>query len=220
MNDVEVDIAGERVMLLPERAAFWVSQRTLLVADAHIGKAAAFRASAIPVPRGTTSEALDRLTRLVARTNAARILFLGDLLHAREGRDAETLRSLVEWRAGVPAVEVALIRGNHDRGAGDPPREAGIVCFDPPVREAPFAFTHHPSVDETAHVIAGHLHPGALLIGPGRQFERLPCFRIGPRVSVLPAFGDFTGLGNVETDSGDRVYVIGDGAVIAIPSRR
>ncbi len=35
-----VDIAGERLVLLPERAAFWERASTLLVADAHWGKAA------------------------------------------------------------------------------------------------------------------------------------------------------------------------------------
>src|SRR5262249_50769057 len=48
-RDAIVEIAGERVTLLAERAAYWQRTRTLLVADTHFGKAATFRAAGIPV---------------------------------------------------------------------------------------------------------------------------------------------------------------------------
>ena len=86
-RNAAADIAGERVSLLPERAAYWERTRTLLVADPHFGKAAAFRAAGVPVPRGTTTGSLTRLDAALARTGAARIVFLGDFLHAREGRE-------------------------------------------------------------------------------------------------------------------------------------
>ena len=44
-------LAGEAVELLPERALHWIRERTLFVADVHLGKAAAFRAGGVPVPR-------------------------------------------------------------------------------------------------------------------------------------------------------------------------
>ncbi|CAN5366364.1 hypothetical protein BH10PSE17_BH10PSE17_35830 [soil metagenome] len=49
-----VEQAGERLELLPERAIWWPGERTLLIADVHFGKGAAFRALGVPVPRGTT----------------------------------------------------------------------------------------------------------------------------------------------------------------------
>ena len=76
--------------LLGERAVYWERARTLLVADPHFGKAAAFRAAGVLVPRGTTGETLSRLDAALDRTRAERIVFLGDFLHAREGRSAET----------------------------------------------------------------------------------------------------------------------------------
>ena len=60
-------VAGETLTLFPERAAFWQRENTLLVADVHFGKAAAFRAGGIPVPGGTTAEALGRLDDLIAQ---------------------------------------------------------------------------------------------------------------------------------------------------------
>ena len=121
-----VEIAGEALELCAERAAYWSRRRTLLVADPHFGKAASFRALGVRVPRGTTEGALARLDALVVRLQPARIEFLGDFLHAREGRDDETFRLLAEWRARHGDIAVRLVRGNHDRRAGDPPTEVGI----------------------------------------------------------------------------------------------
>jgi len=40
---MSVEAAGETLHLLPHKAIWWATQRTLLVADAHIGKAVTFR---------------------------------------------------------------------------------------------------------------------------------------------------------------------------------
>ena len=210
------DIAGEQLVLLPERAAYWGRARTLLVADPHFGKAAAFRAAGVPVPRGTTTGSLARLDAALARTGAARIIFLGDFLHAREGREPETTRVVGEWRRRNAAVDMLLVRGNHDKRAGDPGPEIDIRCVDGPVAESPFVFTHKPAVSGDGYVICGHLHPAARLTGPGRESVRLPCFWVQSRTMVLPAFGEFTGVAEIEVQPGDRVWVIADGAVVDV----
>jgi uncharacterized protein len=209
-------VAGESLVLLAERAAFWPAARTLLVADAHIGKAAAFRAAGVPVPRGTTGGMLQRLDAALARTGAARVLFLGDLLHAREGRVAATLQAVQEWRERHAAVEMVLVRGNHDTRAGDPPASLGIDCIDGPLDEAPFSFAHHPRPSDSGYVLAGHLHPAVRLSGAAGARERLPCFWFGAEVGVLPAFGEFTGLADVAPAPGDGVWVVAGDAVIGV----
>jgi metallophosphoesterase superfamily enzyme len=79
--------------------------------------------------------------------------------------------------------------------------------------EGPFALAHHPVREASAYVLAGHLHPCAVLAGKARQRERLPCFWFGREVGVLPAFGDFTGCAEIEADEGDGVWVVTGGAV-------
>lgn len=207
-------IGGESLWLLPERAAFVERTRTLLVADAHFGKAAAFRAAGVPVPRGTTGGTLARLDAAIARMSPARIVFLGDLLHAREGRAAATLRALESWRSQHAALEMLLVRGNHDARAGDPPESLGIRCADAPVVEHPFVLAHHPAGSTAGYVLSGHLHPGVRLVGPGRERIRLPCFWFTAAVGVLPAFGEFTGLADIEASPGDRVWVAAGDSVI------
>ncbi|HET7321568.1 MAG TPA: ligase-associated DNA damage response endonuclease PdeM [Longimicrobiaceae bacterium] len=209
-------LRGESLLLLPERALYWEDRRTLLVADAHWGKAATFRAGGIPVPGGTTAEGLHRLTLAIGRTGAERIVFLGDFLHARAGRARATLMTLGSWREHHARVDLLLIRGNHDREAGDPPEELEITCVDPPRREGPFLLTHHPTTGPEVYGIAGHVHPVVRLTGPARERQRLPCFWFGRYGTVLPAFGAFTGGADISPAPGDRVFVVAGDAVIEI----
>lgn len=214
-----VTIRGEELTLLPELAIFWSAERTLFIADPHWGKAATFRAGGIPVPSGTTDESIARLDRLLKRTSARQIIFLGDLLHAREGRSQEMFGAVAHWRESKPDVDLMLVRGNHDRRAGDPPSELRIRCEDAPYAMQPFVLDHHPRQSADGYVLAGHVHPGIRIHGAGRQHERLPCFLFGKDVAILPAFGDFTGLVDVVPVEGDRVYAIADSAVVLIEDR-
>ena len=213
---IRIDLQGESLVLLPERALLWERTGTLIVADVHLGKAASFRAAAIPLPGGTTTEALERLTAALARTNARRLLLLGDFFHARSGRAARTLSAIADWRERHANLEILLVRGNYDKGAGDPPGEWRFDCRDEPWIEPPFAFRHHPGEEASGYVLAGHIHPAVTLDGPARQREKLPCFLFGDRVGLLPAFGGFTGGASVRPRRGDRVYVIAGEEVVPI----
>lgn len=217
-QETGVEVAGERLLLLPERAALWEARETLLVADAHWGKAAAFRAGGLPVPEATTEDGLRRLDEIARRHRVRRLVYLGDFLHARSGRAEVTFRALRRWSEAHPEVEQLLVRGNHDRGAGDPPPELGVQVVDAPLLESPFALRHFPTAHPSAYTLAGHIHPAVRLVGRGRQRARLPCFWLGDRVMVLPSFGDFTGSGEITPTPGDRVLVPVDGRVLEIPA--
>ena len=112
-----VEVQGESLLLLPERALFWERTGTLIAADVHLGKAASFRAAAIPLPGGTTTATLLRLSTALAHTGARRLLLLGDFFHAKSGRASRTLAAIADWRSRHADLEIVLIRGNHDRGA-------------------------------------------------------------------------------------------------------
>ncbi|MFQ3661168.1 MAG: ligase-associated DNA damage response endonuclease PdeM [Chloroflexaceae bacterium] len=202
-----LSLGGEPVILLPERALFWPRERTLIIADTHLGKAASFRAAAIAAPENSIAD-LGRLTGALGRTRATRLAILGDFLHARVGRAPTVLAAIAAWRATHLHLEVLLVRGNHDAHAGDPPSEWGITCVNAPVALGPFALCHYPDTAAPGYVLAGHLHPAVVLTGPGRQRERLPCFLVGPRRAILPAFGSFTGHTTVYPGAEDRAYLI------------
>ncbi len=203
-------------MLLPERALFWPRVATLFVADTHWGKAATFRSAGIALPGGTTTDDLARLSGVLQRTGARRLVLLGDLLHAKAGRVWQTLDAVAAWRATCPRLEVLLVRGNHDRHAGDPPPEWRFAVVDAPHVMSPFVLLHQPNEQPDGYALAGHLHPGVRLQGAGRQRLQPPCFWFGAHVGVLPSFGSFTGMAVVTPMPSDRVYVVADDAVLAL----
>ena len=217
MTDIHLDLAGEPVRLLPERALFWPGACALVVADLHWGKAAAFRSAGIPIPGGATRRDLDRLDSAIARTGARRLIVLGDLFHARAGRVAtRTLAHLRVWRGEREGLEIQLVRGNHDRHAGDPPADLRVNCLNAPAFLPPFVLRHEPAAADAGYTLAGHVHPGVVLTGRGLFRERLPCFLVGDRMALLPAFGSFTGLGILSPGEGQRVFVVADGEVVEV----
>ena len=211
-------IAGERVELLADRALHWPRERTLFVADVHLGKAATFRAHGVPMPRGVTATDLGRLSRLIERTGAARVVVLGDLIHARAGRVPELDAAVVAWRERHRDVHVVLVRGNHDAHAGDPPPGWVIECVADPCGFAPFLACHAPVAPASGYALCGHLHPGVRLNGRGEETARLPCFVVSRRYAILPAFGRFTGLALVAPAAGTRLVAIAGTTLFALPS--
>lgn len=213
---VRFDFGGSQWLALPQRALVWIERRWLIVADVHVGKAATFRARGVPVPRGTTIANLDRLSTLIEATQPQRLVFLGDLLHAREARRDETMRLLARWRERHALLAVTLVEGNHDRQAGELPAGLGIDIADEPLLEQGIALCHHPQRIDTA-VVAGHLHPCVRLYGAANDAVRLPCFWLRERLLTLPAFGEFTGGAPIEREPGDRVLAIAGERLIEVP---
>ena len=215
---------GQTCTLLPQRAMVWHDigggggGDTLVIADPHFGKADTFRASGIPVPEGTTDAMLHRLSRLVRETRCDRLLVLGDFFHARRGVSDEVLAALSEWRQRHRSLAVVVLRGNHDRHAGDPPEQLGFDVGREEWRERGVVFRHEPpgvGEEVSEPIIAGHIHPAVRLVDAHGSIKA-PCFHFGPRVAVLPAFGLFTGSHVVRPRRDDRTFAVGPSSVIEV----
>ena len=214
-----ITLAGEAVVLLPERALWWPRERALFVADVHLGKAASFRALGQPVPAGTTRDNLDRLSGLVIALGARSLVVLGDFLHAATAQQAQVIDPVLAWRERHAALRCLLVRGNHDSHAGDPPAALRFDSVDEPFRVGPFAACHHPQQVAGAMVLAGHLHPAVQLRGRGLDRLRLACFCEGENWLILPAFGAFTGSTLELPAQTLRCYAVGGGVVMALPPK-
>ena len=222
---LRIRIAGADMVLHPSGAALLLAEQTLLVADAHFGKAVSFRKLGVPVPSGTTTETLDELSAAVAATKARRVIFLGDFLHSRRSHAAGTMDALAAWRTEHAGLELTLVRGNHDDRAGDPPASLDIAVVDEPLPLGPFALCHYPKPSQDGYVLAGHWHPCISVAGRAFERLRLPCFWFGDdsgalpdsAVGVLPAFGSFTGMHRIEPRAGDRIFPVAGDVVRAIP---
>ena len=217
---VEVELGGAVWMLLAQRAAFWVERRWLVIADAHFGKAATFRARGVPVPQGTTTDNLARLDALIDAMQPRALVILGDLFHAREAHARATLAEFDRWRERHQLLELVLVEGNHDQAAGPPPESLGIHCEAEPWRVEKLAFCHHPQWVQGATALAGHLHPAVRLHGRGDDSVRLPCFWLREGLTILPAFGSFTGSACIARGPGERVVAIAEDRLFEIPELR
>lgn len=209
-----IDLAGQPLELLPQRAAFHRASATLLVADVHLGKAATFRALGVPVPAGTTQSTLRRLDTLVSGLPVRTLIILGDLLHSAHAHSAGVVDALVDWRCRHPKLQVQLVQGNHDTSAGALPPETDIETVHASLQLGSWRLRHAPAdATEQAPWIAGHVHPVHRLAMRGDRL-RLPAFWRVEAGLVLPAFGDFTGGWRIPPASardsfvtdGERVY--------------
>lgn len=213
---IEIDCAGERLWLLSDKAVFWPARQSLIIADVHLGKPAAFRMAGIAVPETTTDADLGRIERLIRATTCRQLIILGDLLHARSGMQPGMIASVEAWRANHESLEIVLVRGNHDRNSGPVPETWKMDCIEGIWKSGPFQFSHEPMEDPAGYVMAGHIHPAIVLrekFGPG---IRAACFCVGKKRAILPAFGSFTGMSNIDPVRGDRIFAIGDREVIEV----
>ena len=214
--NISLTVANEPLILFSDKAALW--RDTLLLADAHFGKAATFRRAGIPIPAGTTEMDLARISRLLAETGARRLFFLGDFAHEGGAMESGTLDQLAQWRKTAAPIEMTLIAGNHDRRIDSVCRHLSMRTVAQ-VADGPFLFTHLPPENRQrskAYVVAGHIHPAVRMVGEGGDRLRAACFWFTPGYGVLPAFGSFTGLHDVTPQAEDAVIVVGDSALVKI----
>ena len=200
-------IKKHEFLVLADKALYWPKHKALLIADAHFGKAAAYRALGQPVPQGTTKDNLRRLTALINQYPTEQLIFLGDFLHAPKSHAPATLAAIKDWRNQNKDVQCILIRGNHDMNAGDPPPDLNMEVVTEPYLIDDFALQHIPKPHITHHVIAGHIHPTYRLLGRGRQSLILPCFHHESALTLLPSFGDFTGGFVMDKKLNTKIFV-------------
>lgn len=210
---MKITVAGEDVLLLPQKALFWVKAEILVVADLHLGKAAAFRSAGIPIPEGDMQKDLKRLSLLLHEHKAKRCIIVGDLLHHPSGMKEPTVTLLDEWIAQLP-FSLDLVLGNHDFALKKVPHAHWNMQIHPEqLHIAPFVFAHHPTVSDQGYVLSGHLHPQAAF-KIGNRALRFPCFYFQEQCAILPAFSSFAGGCTIDKAAGQAYVCLGDKVVV------
>lgn len=212
---MEVQIHNNHFTLLEEKALFWKETDTLLIADLHLGKANHFRKSGIPVPSKPNDKNIDRLIGLLQHVKAQRVIFMGDLFHSFYNPEWEVFGQVLRH---FPAISFELVIGNHDVLGKHQYDKHGLLVHQKPIETYGIVLSHEPleEFNEDQYNIAGHIHPGVLLRGRGRQALRLPCFYFGKTQALLPAFGELTGTYKITPRKGDRVVVVVDGKLMEV----
>jgi uncharacterized protein len=218
MSVCQISIAGEEIILLPERAVIFKRKETMVISDLHLGKINHFRKAGIPVPVAANQANTETLIRLMMTHQPKRVIFIGDLFHSHYNTEWEVLGQVIK---NFPGSSFELVPGNHDIMSAVQYQRNNLL-----VHEVEYSFTpeitlvHEPtqSPKESVYYLSGHIHPAITLTGKGRQSLTLPCFWFGKRQGFLPAFGVFTGFRPVRPEEGDKIFAITKDEVMEITS--
>ncbi len=216
---MQLQILGNQVLLLVEKAIYIQDLEAILIADAHLGKATHFRKAGIPVPSHIIETEISRLKTLIENNHPKKVYFLGDLFHSHLNNEWQHFIDFIKLRE---EIEFILVKGNHDILPEINYHHSNFTLVEEPYKVGNFVLSHHPvNLDHTKNNpellhIYGHLHPGIKVKGKARASFNLPCFHFQKNQLVLPAFGKFTGLANIKVKKSDKIYAIANESIIEI----
>ena len=185
-------VSNHEMRPLAAGALYWEAEDTLLVADLHLEKGAAFAALGMLLPPYDTRTTLERLHKVIRAVTPSRVVALGDSFHRADSADrltADDRAFLLKLQQGR---EWFWICGNHDPHL--PTCIGGTVCTTLTI--CGVTLRHEPSENGLAREIAGHLHPVARIARRGSVIRRR-CFATDGNRLIMPAFGAYAGGLNV-----------------------
>jgi uncharacterized protein len=206
---------GQNLFLHPYKSLFWEEQKILFLSDLHIGKAAHFRKSGIPVPEAVHQHDFERLIYLTDFYKPNRLIFLGDLFHSTYNPAWEKFKYLFTRKI---AIKPELVSGNHDILASDD--YTFMDVYQHSLIIEPFILSHAPLEIYNAfefYNLCGHLHPSIQIYGKAKQSFRVDCFYFGKNHGILPAFGNFTGRSRMPAKKPeDKIFAIAENEIIPL----
>ena len=203
---MQIKLKEQEFTLLYEKALYKADEALLIIADVHLGKARHFRKEGLAIPASAQQGDYDNLQRLFRKMKPSAVYFLGDLFHSDLNNDWHDFSALIGL---FPSITFTLIKGNHDRIDHRLFAGLGIAVVDT-IEHGKIIYSHEPLavVAPGCMNIAGHIHPGIVLSGMGRQSLKLPCFHITPSLCILPAFGVLTGLYTMGRSNETEIYMV------------
>lgn len=207
-------IYDQKLWLSAQRAAFWEDQKALIVSDLHFGKTGHFRKAGIAVPQSVYKEDLQRLVTLIHHFRPEQLIVVGDFFHSSANLELEWFR---KWRFDFEYLRIVLVKGNHDILKARWYADAAIEVEGDNFEMGPFRFSHDQChANPGSYHFCGHIHPGVILNGLGKQSLRFPCFYFTKDHCILPAFSKFTGAVGMDQSQASDVYAIVDTMLVRV----
>ena len=212
---MDIQLGKDIYQLLNDRAIFRKRDETLVLADLHLGKVQHFRKHGIYMPQQSAEKDYERLTDLIEWLKPRRVILLGDLFHSSNNHEWTMLSNVLSM---FSATEFVLVLGNHDILDEKEYKQIRLTVVKEKLVEDDIVFSHHPQkkVQVDKFSIVGHIHPGFVLRGKGKQTIKLPCFHLRNNQLILPAFGSLTGLQLIERQKEDRVFGVTTNIVLEL----
>ena len=168
--------------LTQERVAVHRATATAVLADLHLGyvEARQRRGDALPTPE--LDAVLQPLARVIAQFSVQRVLIAGDLFE--DGMEPKLANAFVEWVDRQGSELIGVVPGNHDRHCGSDSSHAWPIPLWPQgYRLDDWLVVHGDGAIPDQPIVCGHLHPSCRAAG-----RNWPCYLVGPRRIVLPAY--------------------------------
>lgn len=199
MDEMEVfdgvRITSDLCLHLPE-------ERTLVVADLHLGYETALEAQGIHIPRVQTRTIKEALVRAIDRHRAERVVLLGDVKHEfsrNMGQEIRDVRSVLDSISEM--VNIIIVKGNHDNFIENIVSRTQIPVVNKyELMGVTFVHGHQPCEDRP--LVIGHEHPSVKIVDSVGAYLKLPCHLVlrQEMIVVIPAFSplaagtDITGV--------------------------
>lgn len=203
--------------LTAQRCIFWEKEKTLIVADLHLGKTGHFRKSGIAVPGKVYKEDLQVLLHQILYFKTDRLIILGDMTHSVHNLELELF---TRWRKDFTLLQIELVKGNHDILNSRWYEEAEIITYDDHLLRGGYCFRHDKPAriqkDGSLYTFYGHIHPAIQLKGGGRQKLSFPCFYFTQDYCIMPAFSKFSGSYSIKPSKEDSVFAIVKNEIVKV----
>lgn len=207
-------IKDQQFWISPGRSLFWEDEKALVVSDLHFGKTGHFRKAGIAVPPAVFKEDMQRLFDQIQYFQPESLFVVGDLFHSKQNRELELFQ---KWREDLNGIKIQLIKGNHDILKDKWYESAGIKVQKQSLQIGNFCFQHDMSACDQGvdhYLFSGHIHPGIVINGLGKQSLKFPCFYFTKEFCVLPAFSRFTGVYVIDPKPGEDVFAIVNNSLV------
>lgn len=142
---------------------------------------------------------------------AKQLIIAGDLFHSKHNNEVDDFGA---WRAAHAELHIHFVMGNHDILPAAFYHTLQLEVHREGLPIGSFYIAHDDIAYEGHYTIHGHMHPGVSVGGLGMGTKSFPCFAIGDRKMILPAFGRFTGCKQIEPAHFKHVYVVGEAKVL------
>ena len=199
-------IHGQNLWLSAQRSIFWEKEKALIASDLHFGKTGHFRKWGIGIPQNVYKEDLQRLINLLHHFKPQKLIVVGDFFHSSANIELDWFK---RWRKSFASLQIILVKGNHDILKASWYNESEIEVVQPTLQINSFLFSHDScEARDDLYTFCGHIHPGVVMHGLGKQSLRFPCFYFGERQCILPAFSKFTGAVPMDKSTANAIYAI------------
>ena len=173
-------------------ALFIKDNKTLVLADLHLGKSISLNRTGNFVPLYDNEETIKSLKNIIFKYNPLKIITLGDSFHDKFSILNMNKQHLSELKKITQNFNFIWIIGNHDKNLLGTEKISGTFLDN--FSKENLRFTHIKTNGKSSETFefSGHYHPKTYLkINNSRYYYK--CFVIGKNFCILPSFGYYTG---------------------------